>query len=85
MTIHVELNAEAQARLSAVAQAQGIPPEKVAERLLHEALVSHSVAQRSLSIEEFRKMLDALAVGAERLPRLATESFTRASFYEDRG
>jgi hypothetical protein len=85
MTIQVELNSEAQAKLSAVAQAQGIPPEKVAERLLHEALASHSATQRILSIEEFRKMLDALAAGSERLPQLATETFTRESFYEDRG
>ena len=85
MTIQVELNPEAQARLSAVAQAQGIPPEKVAERILHEALASHSTAQRTLSIEEFRKMLDALAVGSELLPQLATESFTRESFYTDHG
>jgi hypothetical protein len=85
MTIQVELNPEAQARLSAVAQAQGVPPEKVAERLLHEALASHSAAPELLSVEEFRKMLDALAVGSEKLPQLATESFTRESFYEDRG
>jgi hypothetical protein len=85
LTIQVELNPEAQARLSAVAQAQGVPPEKVAERLLHEALASHSAAQSTLSVEEFRKMLDGLALGSENLPQLATESFTRASFYEDRG
>jgi hypothetical protein len=83
MTIQVELNPEAQARLSAVAQAQGIPPEKVAEQILHEALVSRSATQRILSIQEFRQMLDALAAGSERLPQLATESFTRESFYED--
>jgi hypothetical protein len=85
MTIQVELNPEAQARLSAVAQAQGIPPERVAQQLLHEALASHSAAQGTLSVEEFRRMLEALAAGSEKLPQLATESFTRQSFYEDRG
>jgi len=85
MTIEVELNPEAQARLSAVAQAQGVSPEKVAERLLHEALASHSAPQGTLSVEEFRTMLRALAQGSETLPQLATEGFTRESFYEDRG
>ncbi len=84
MTIQVELNPEAQARLVAVAQAQGVPLEKVAERLLHEALASRSMPQGDLSVNEFHMMLDALAKGSEKLPNLATESFTRESFYEDR-
>lgn len=84
MTIQVELNPEAQAQLVAVAQAQGVPLEKVAERLLHEALASRSVPQGNMSVAEFHAMLDALAKGSEKLPNLATESFTRESFYEDR-
>lgn len=84
MTIQVELDPEAQAQLAAVAQAQGVPPEKVAERLLHEALAFRSLPQGNLSVAEFHAMLDALAKGSEKLPNLATESFTRESFYEDR-
>jgi hypothetical protein len=84
MTIQVELNPEAQARLAAVAQAQGVPLEKVAERLLNEALASRFVPQGNLSVEEFRTMLDAMAEGSEKLPALATETFTRECFYEDR-
>jgi hypothetical protein len=84
MTIQVELSPEAQARLVAVAQAQGVPLEKVAEQLLQEALASRSEPQGNLSVDEFHTMLDALAKGSENLPRLATESFTRESFYEDR-
>jgi len=84
MTIQVELNPEAEARLLAVAQAQGISLEKVAERLLQEALASRSVPNGNLSVDEFHTMLDALAKGSEKLPNLATESFTRESFYEDR-
>ena len=45
MTIQVELNPEAEAQLVAEARAQGIPLEKVAERLLQEALASRSVPQ----------------------------------------
>lgn len=84
MTIQVELNAEIEARLVAEARAQGLPLEKVAERLLQEALASRSAPQGNLSLEEFHTMLDALAKGSEGLPNLPTESFTRESFYEDR-
>ena len=84
MTIQVELNGEAEARLAAEAQAQGVAPEKVAERLLQEALASRSTAQGTLSVDEFHAMLDALARGSEELPNLPTESFTRESFYQDR-
>ena len=85
MTIHVELSPEAAARLLAEAEAQGIPLEKVAERLLHEALASRAVPKGSLTPGEFRGMLHALSAGSENLPNLPTESFTRESFYEDRG
>ena len=84
MTIHVELNAEMEARLVAEARAHGTPLEKVAERLLEEALASRSVPQGNLTVEEFHMMLVALAEGSEKLPNLPTESFTRQSFYEDR-
>jgi hypothetical protein len=85
MTIRVELSPESAARLSAEARAQGLPPEKVAERLLQEALASRSKPQERLSVEEFHAMLAALAEGSEKLPSLPTESFSRESFYEDRG
>ena len=84
MTIHVELNAEMEARLVAEARAQGTPLERVAERLLEEALASRSVPEGNLTVEEFHTMLVALAEGSEELPNLPTESFTRQSFYEDR-
>ena len=45
MTIQVELNAEIEAQLVAEARVQGIPLEKVAERLLQEALASRSAAR----------------------------------------
>lgn len=84
MTIQVKLNAEIEARLVAEARAQGLPLEKVAERLLQEALASRSAPQGNLSLEEFHAMLEALAKGSSGLPNLPTESFTRESFYEDR-
>jgi hypothetical protein len=84
MTIRVELNAETEARLKAEARAKGLPLEKVAEELLKEALTERSLSRGRMSVEEFHRMLDAMAEGSERLPDLLTESFSRESFYEDR-
>jgi hypothetical protein len=84
MTIHVELTPEAAARLLAEAEAQGVSLEKVAERLLQEALVSRAAPQGNLTVGEFRAMLQSLSAASENLPNLPTESFTRESFYEDR-
>jgi hypothetical protein len=85
MTIQVELNPDVEARLTAEALAQGIPLEKAAERLLQEALASRFALQPNLSLDEFHAMLKSLAAGSEALPSLPTDSFTRESFYEDRG
>lgn len=84
MTINVELDPEAAARLRAEAQAQGVSLEKVAERLLQEALASRAVSPGTLTVAEFHTMLQSLRAGSETLPNLPTESFTRESFYEDR-
>jgi hypothetical protein len=84
MTIRVELNPETEARLKAEARVKGLSMEKVAEQLLKEALSGPSPSQGQMSVEEFHRMLDAMAEGSEKLPDLPTESFSRESFYEDR-
>jgi hypothetical protein len=84
MTIRIELNPETEARLIAEARAKGLPLEKVAEVLLQEILTERSLSPGRMSIEEFHQMLEAMAAGSEKLPDLLTESFSRASFYEDR-
>ena len=84
MTIRVELNPEAEARLIAEARAKGLPLEKAAKQLLNEALNGLSLSRSRISVEEFHRMLAAMAEGSERLPDLPTESFSRESFYEDR-
>jgi hypothetical protein len=84
MTIKLELTPETEARLTAQAKAQGLPPEKVAERILEDALEERSPGRGSISVEEFHQMLAALAQGCETLPNLSTSSFSRESFYEDR-
>jgi hypothetical protein len=84
MTIQVKLSPEAEARLAAEARAQGIPAEKVAERLLHEALAARSIPHGNLTVEELHAMLNAIAEGSDKLPRVPTSAFTRESFYEER-
>lgn len=83
MTIKVELDPELEARLIEEARSQGIPMAKAAERLLAQALAQRSGATGTLTVAEFRAMLGALAEGAENLPDLPTETFTRESFYRD--
>lgn len=80
MTLNVELNPEIAAQLADEARVQGIPLEKVAERLLQEALASRSVLQGTLSVEKFHAMLKSLASGSEALPNLPTEAFTRERY-----
>jgi hypothetical protein len=84
MTIRLELSPETEVRLKAEAQAKGLPMEKLAEELLKEALTGRATSPGQLGVEEFHRLLDAMAQGSERLPDLPTESFTRESFYEDR-
>jgi len=84
MTIRVELNPETEARLVAEARSQGVPLEKLAERLLKQALIANSVPHGALTVDEFHQMLERMAEGSEKLPNLPTESFSRESFYEDR-
>ncbi len=84
MTIRVDLGPETEARLAAEARVQGLPLEKVAERLLKEALMGRSPSRVQMSVEEFHRMLSAIAEGSESLPDLPTESFSRETFYEGR-
>jgi hypothetical protein len=84
MTIQVELKPEIEARLIAEARSQGVPLEKLAERLLAEALAANCLPDGALTVDEFRQMLEGIAEGAEKVPNLPAESFSRESFYEDR-
>ena len=52
MTIRVELNPETEARLVAEARSQGVPLEKLAERLLKQALIAHEPHGRGRQKQE---------------------------------
>ena len=84
MTIQIELNPEMMERLAAEAEAEGIPLEEYAERLLREAIATHAEPQGQLSVAELHAMLNGIAEGSEKLPKVPTSAFTRESFYGDR-
>jgi hypothetical protein len=84
MTIEVKLVPELEARLLAEAQTRGVPIEKMTEILLTEALAPKIPDGPTLSPEDFATMLEQMSEGADSLPALPTESFTRESFYEGR-
>jgi hypothetical protein len=84
MNIRVDLNPEMEARLISEARSQGVPLEKLAERLLKEALTASSLSHGVLTVDEFHHMPEGMAAGSEKLPNLPTKSFSRESFYEDR-
>jgi len=84
VTIRVDTNPEIEAPSHLRARSQGVPLEKLTERLLKEALTTSSLPHGVLTVEEFHQMLDGMAEGSEKLPALATESLSRESFYGDR-
>ena len=81
MTIKIELNPEIEARLAAEAQAQGLPLEEYAQRLLQEAIGFTQRGRSRASQEEFRGFLDALASKAPNVPQLRAETFSRGMIY----
>ncbi|HUI40883.1 MAG TPA: hypothetical protein VL523_02830 [Terriglobia bacterium] len=84
MIVQLDLSPETEARLAAEARAEGLPLERLAERLLQEAVSGRSSSYRKMSVEEFHRMLGEIAEGSEGLPDVPTASFSRESFYEDR-
>jgi hypothetical protein len=85
MTIQLELNPEFVERLTAEAKARGVGLEEYAASLLREAMTHDSEPSGTLSIGELHAMLQAIAEGSDKLPKMPTSAFTRESFYEERG
>ena len=84
MTIQVELSPQAEAKLVGDASTHGLAPEAYAGKLLQEVLTADAQPKGKLTVETFHAMLDELAQGSDGLPTLATDTFTRGSFYEER-
>jgi Arc/MetJ-type ribon-helix-helix transcriptional regulator len=57
-------------------------PEEVIERAL-ESLSDPERAKRVVDLTEFDAVLDALAEGSEKLPRLPDQALTRQSIYQN--
>ena len=81
MTIQIELNPEIMERLAAEAAARGIAVEDYVERLLREAIATRAEPQGQISVAELHTMLNAIAEGSEKLPKVPTSAFTRESLY----
>ena len=70
MTIQIELNPEIMERLAAEAAAHDIAVEEYAERLLWEAIATRVEPQGQISVAELHTMLNAIAQGSEKLPKV---------------
>lgn len=83
MTIQVELDPETESAYKAEAARRGVDPAEVASEVLRSHRPEPPTANGNLTVEEFHRMLDELAVGAEKLPDLPTSAFSRESIYAD--
>jgi hypothetical protein len=83
VTIRIDLNPEAEAKLAVEAQLHGLALEEYAQQLLQEALDSTRRERSRASQEDFRGFLDALASKAPNVPQLRAETFSRGMIYEE--
>jgi hypothetical protein len=83
MTIQVELDAETEARLAALAEREEISPEQYASEFLREVLPLYAPGSGRLTRSDIRRLGDRLSAGSEHLPVLPPEATERESFYED--
>ncbi len=83
MTIQIELQPEAEARLNAEARERGLLLNRYFEEKLNDDGASVARSARELSSEERKASLDALARYSDRIPSFSMESFSREALYED--
>jgi hypothetical protein len=83
MTFLLELDAETQAFYAAEAARRGVDTADVVREVVRRYRPEAPAGPSPMTVEEFHKMLDELAVGAEKLPSLPTSAFSRESIYED--
>jgi len=81
MTLTIELDSELVAVFEAEAARRGVEPESLALEILRAHRPAPPAPQESLTVEEFHRMLDELAVGAENLPHLPDSALTREGIY----
>jgi hypothetical protein len=83
MTFLLELDPETEALYAAEAARRGVDPAAVIREVVRRHRPEAPVGSNPMTVEEFHKMLDELAAGAEKLPSLPTSAFSRESIYED--
>ncbi len=83
MTFLLELDPETQALYVAEAARRGVDTAEVVREVVRKHRPEAPTGPSPMTVEEFHKMLDELAVGAEKLPNLPTSAFSRESIYED--
>jgi hypothetical protein len=70
--------------LAAQAEARGLSVEIYVQSLVEEAGRNSLLPHLPRTPEQIEAFFEAMAEGSQKLPLLPTESFTRASFYQDR-
>lgn len=83
MTIVVELDAETEARLKALADREEISPEQYAAEFLRDVLPLYAPGSGRLTGSDLKRMTEVLTAGSEHLPILPPEVNNRESYYED--
>jgi hypothetical protein len=81
MSITINIKPEAQAELTRLAAAHGLPPEAYAATLLEEAV--HTGTSKKLTSEQLDHTLRELAQFSAKIPLLPDEAFTREGLYQD--
>jgi hypothetical protein len=81
MSIVININPEAQAELTRLAAARGVPPEAYAATLLEEAV--RTGTSKKLTTEQLDHTLRELAQFSAKIPFLPDEAFSRESLYQD--
>ncbi len=85
MTLNLELDPRTEAWIREEAARRGIESDAFALEVLKKSMPVSLQESKPLTVESFHKMLDELKKGSEHLPDIPTSSFTRESFYGDRG
>jgi hypothetical protein len=83
MTIVVELDPETEARLTALADREGISPEQYTGEFLRDVLPLYAPGSGRLTKSDLARMTEKLTAGSEHLPILPPEANNRESYYED--
>ena len=84
MTLNIDISGELAAALQARAQQQGLPAERIARRLLAEALTPAVKDEAEESGEEMDKAFVEWARSHRDTPPLSDEAVSRAGMYPDR-